>query len=148
MSIREINIRTHQGGFSLPVAIFVIVVLALLGTMMVTIGGVQRATAAAAAQGARAYHAARAGVEWGIYRTIVGGTACTAAGGILGNFSLAVTGLNGFNVMVSCAQTSHSEHGATVRVVAITSVATYGAFGDADYVSRTLHATVTDAVAP
>ena len=38
----------------------------MLGVMMVTLSGVQRATATAAVQGTRAYYAARAGVEWGI----------------------------------------------------------------------------------
>jgi MSHA biogenesis protein MshP len=135
----------RQRGFSLPVAIFVIVVLALLGIAMVTIGTMERATATAAAQGARAYYAARSGIEWGIFRTVATAgpkTDCPAAGG---SFALAVDGLNGFNVAVSCIQTLHQEHGATTKVVVITSIATYGNFGSSDYVARQLQATVTDA---
>jgi MSHA biogenesis protein MshP len=154
MTLRIATRCHHQRGFSLVVAIFIIVVLALLGVAMVTIGTMERATAAAAAQGARAYHAARAGIEWGIFQTVapaaLGGPLrdCPLAGAPSGDFSLAVTGLNGFDVSVSCTQTLHQEHGAPFRVVFITSVATYGSFGSADYVSRTLQATVTDAAAP
>jgi MSHA biogenesis protein MshP len=142
--------RIRQGGFSLPVAIFVIVVLAMLGVMMVTIGTIERATATAAAQGARAYFAARAGVEWAIFQTVAStgpDANCPLAGG---NFTLAAGGLDGFNVAVNCVQTLHQEHGAAApeKVVVITSIATFGTYGSPDYVSRTLQATVTNALAP
>jgi len=132
--------RRRQSGFALVVAIFIIVVLALLGIMMVTIGGMERATASAATQGTRAFYAARAGVEWGTYHALA--TDCTAA---TGNFALSAAGLDGFSVNVQCAETSHRERGTTYRVAVVTSTATFGSFGDADYVSRTLQATVTNA---
>jgi MSHA biogenesis protein MshP len=144
MSTSTARRRYWQGGFSLPAAIFVIVVLALLGTMMVTIGTMQRATAAAAAQGARAYHAARTGIEWGIFQVAPSGSACFAPA----SFTLAVTGLNGFAVTVQCVQTQHRERGDTYGVFTVTSTATFGTFGDPDYVARTLQATVTNASAP
>jgi MSHA biogenesis protein MshP len=145
--------RSGQDGFSLPVAIFVIVVLALLGIAMVTIGAMERATATAAAQGARAYHAARSGIEWGVFETVAPAPGPQRACASLsvapsGSFALAVNGLNGFSVAVACTEALHQEHGAAVRVVAITSIATYGTFGDADFVSRTLQATVTNAASP
>lgn len=143
---------TSQRGFSLPVAVFIIVVLAVIGAMMVTIGGVQSATAAAAAQGARAYHAARAGIEWGIYETVAPGgplRACPLVGPPSGSFGFpGVAELAGFGVVVTCTESAHQEHGASTRVVVLTAVATFGAFGTPDYVSRTLHATVTNAVPP
>ena len=132
--------RRHQGGFALVVAIFIVVVLAYLGVMMVTIGGMQRATASAATQGTRAYYAARSGIEWGAYHAMA--TDCTAA---TGGFALSAAGLNGFAVNVQCTETQHKERGTTYRVAVITSTATYGSFGNADYVSRTLQATVTNA---
>jgi MSHA biogenesis protein MshP len=129
--------RGHQGGFALVVAIFIVVVLALLGIMMVTLGGMERATASTATQGTRAYYAARSGIEWGAYHALASN--CTAA---TGTFALSTAGLDGFTVNVQCAETSHKESGTTYRVVAITSTATYSSFGNSDYVSRTLQATV------
>lgn len=136
----------HQGGFALVIAIFIVVVLALIGIMMVTIGGVQRATAAAATQGTRAYYAARSGIEWGVFKALTSGN-CAAA---TGNFPLAVPGLNGFTVTVQCTSTAHRERAAPdYNVYVITSTAVSGTFGTtADYVSRQLQVTVTDAPAP
>lgn len=147
MSIRQ----TQQRGFALVMAIFIAVVLAMLGVMMVTIGGTQRATVTAAAQGTRAYYAARAGIEWGIFRTVApppGPQESCAALAPAASFTLTAPGLNGFLVNVQCTETLHRERGSTYRVVVLTSTATLGNFGDADYVSRTLNITVTDAPAP
>jgi MSHA biogenesis protein MshP len=141
----------RQHGFALVVAIFIVVVLAMLGVMMVTIGGMQRATVSAAAQGTRAYYAARSGVEWGIYQAVVG-SSCVATSPLgpptTPTFALSVSGLNGFNVWVNCTSTQHRERSNTYNVYVITATATSGAFGDADYVSRTLQTTVTDALPP
>ena len=140
--------RRHERGFALVAAIFIVVVLAMLGIMMVTIGGMERATASAAVQGTRAFYAARSGIEWGIYRAIPPTSSCAAST----SFALTVPGLNGFNVNVQCKLTppgiQHRERGDTYNVYVITSTATSGNFGTADYVSRTLQVTVTDAPAP
>ncbi|MBI3545384.1 MAG: pilus assembly protein MshP [Gammaproteobacteria bacterium] len=142
--------QTQQRGFALVMAIFIAVVLAMLGVMMVTIGGTQRATVTAAAQGTRAYYAARAGIEWGIYRTVspFGPQENCGALAPAASFTLTTPGLNGFLVNVQCTETPHRERGSTYRVVVLTSTATVGNFGDADYVSRTLNITATDAPAP
>ena len=141
----------QQRGFALVAAIFIVVVLAMLGIMMVTIGGMERATASAAVQGARAFYAARSGVEWGTFGAL-NNTAptCGAAPSTptTNTFNLAVTGLNGFTVSVVCSYTTHRERSDTYNVYVITATATSGGFGDADHVSRTLHATVTDAPSP
>ena len=96
----------HERGFALVAAIFIVVVLAMLGIMMVTIGGMERATASAAVQGARAFYAARSGVEWGTFGAL-NNTAptCGAAASTptTNTFNLAVTGLNGFTVSVVCS---------------------------------------------
>ena len=138
----------HERGFALVAAIFIVVVLAMLGIMMVTIGGMERATASAAVQGARAFYAARSGVEWGTFGAL-NNTAptCGAAASTptTNTFNLAVTGLNGFTVSVVCSYTTHRERSDTYNVYVITSIATSGSFGDADYVSRTLQVSVTNA---
>lgn len=139
----------RQRGFALVAAVFIVVVLAMLGIMMVTIGGTQRATASAAVQGARAYHAARTGVEWGIYQALnntVPTCGAAASTPTTNNFSLAVAGLQGFAVTVSCEYTEHREHGPPdYKVFVITSTATSGSFGEADHVSRRIQVTVTSA---
>lgn len=129
---------THQRGFALVAAVFVVVVLALLGIMMATIGGMQRATTAAAVQGARAYHAARSGIEWGAYQATE--TASCAASTAFPP----VTGHEGFSVTVECSATAHREHGDDLNIFVITATATSGSFGDSDYVSRRIQVTVTD----
>jgi MSHA biogenesis protein MshP len=135
-----------QHGFALVAAIFIVVVLAMLGIMMVTIGGMQRATVSAAAQGTRAYYAARSGIEWGVFQALAGG--CAAAAAPSPGFLLTQPGLDGFSVVVSCASSQHRERNDTYNVYAITATATFGAFGNTDYVSRTLNTTVTSAQPP
>ena len=141
--------RTDRGqrGFSLVAAIFLIVVLGFLGLMMVTVSQMERETATAAVQGARAYHAARTGVEWGIFEAIIAAVPsnCFVAPA---NFPLAAPGLNGFSVTVNCASTLHRERGDDLKVFTITSTAVFGNFGSPDYVSRTLTVTVTDLAGP
>jgi MSHA biogenesis protein MshP len=115
----------RQQGFSIVSAIFLLVVLAFLGTAMVTFSTNQQQSAAMDVLGSRAYQAARAGIEWGAYQTLIGGTCPTAT---LPAGTLAGT-LNGFSVAVSCATTVHSEvraTGGTVNVYNLSSIATQG----------------------
>ena len=58
----------HMRGFALVSAIFILVVLAALGAFMVNISTNQHIGSALDVQGVRAYHAARAGIEWGVYQ--------------------------------------------------------------------------------
>lgn len=145
------SIPVHAGkqrGFALVAAVFIVVVLALLGIMMVTIGGMQRATTSAAVQGARAYHAARAGVEWGIFQALnnrVPTCGAVASTPTTNNFNLGVAGLDDFAVSVVCSYTDHRERGDDFFVFVVTATATSGAFGEADHVSRRIQVTVTSA---
>jgi len=138
--------RRQERGFALVAAIFIVVVLAMLGIMMVTIGGMERATASAAVQGTRAFYAARSGIEWGVFRAMPPTNSCVAST----TFTLTAPGLEGFNVIVQCALTppgTQHREGAppNINVYVITSIARLGNFGEADYVSRTLQVTATDA---
>ncbi len=129
----------HERGFALVAAVFIVVVLALLGIMMVTIGGMQRATASAATQGARAYHAAQTGIEWGVFQALAAGSCFPSPS----SFPLSGPGLDGFSVTVKCVATSHKEGGdPPYNVYVITSTATSGNFGDSAYVSREIEITV------
>lgn len=131
-----------QSGFSLVTAIFLLVILASIGAFMITIGGTQRTTSVAAIQGARAFQAARSGIEWGVARVITDNNCAMITANPA--FSFTVDGLNLFNVNVTCVRTLHQEAGMpdNVQVYTITSVATYGAYGDQEYIRRQMTATV------
>ncbi len=132
--------RARNEGFGLVPAVFLLVVLALAGAVMLRMVGVQNATASLSLQGSRAFWAARSGVEWGI-RLAITGAACPAPTTI----TLNEGGLRGFSVDVSCQSSGHTDGGATATTYRITSVASYGTYGARDHVRRRVHGTVTDA---
>ena len=55
-------------GFALVSAIFLLVVLAALGAFIAVVSTTQQIGSALDLQGAKAYQAARAGIEWGSYQ--------------------------------------------------------------------------------
>ena len=120
-------------------AIFLIVVLALLGIFLVRVGGVQHQTVNIALLGARAFEAARTGIEWGAFQAL-DSASCTTT-----TLNLTEGGLAGFDVDVTCSSTVHTETGNTYNIYVLDVVATAGAYGQPDYVSRRMQATVTDA---
>lgn len=132
-------IRSRQHGISLVPALFLIIVLAALGIVAVRMGAVQQQTVVLSMQSARAYAAARAGIEWAAYQALVN-SSC-------GSSLLALTegGLNGYTVDTSCSSTLHSEGPNTVTVYVIDAFAWSGSYGTPDYVSRRIRSTVTDA---
>ena len=97
--------RRAQAGFSLVSAIFLLVVLAALGAAMVNISTVHQASSALDVQGARAYQAARAGIEWGLYQQLQSPVAGDCFGAASFGFPDAPT-LRPFTVSVSCIQSS------------------------------------------
>ena len=129
----------RQRGFALLVAIFLLVVLSSLGVYIVKVSGIQHQTVNVALLGARAFEAARAGIEWGIYRAI-DADACTTT-----TLNLTEGGLAGFDVDVTCTSTSHTETGNTYNLYVINVEARAGTYGNPDYVSRRMRATATDA---
>ncbi len=127
-------------GFGLIAAIFVVLVLASAGAMMLNLSGTQRKTTVLALQGNRAYRAAITGIEWGVHQSL-NLAACPATT----TLSLTDVGLQGFDVQVSCTSTDHSESGVTSLTYELTSVSEYGIYGEADYVRRRVMGTITDA---
>lgn len=89
--------RCH--GVGLVTAIFLLVVLAGLAVAMVALSTSQQASSTLDEQGARAYQAARAGIEWGLYQRLQKGWVCPAKQTIAlpSDSSLA-----GFSVTVRC----------------------------------------------
>ncbi len=129
----------RQRGFALVVAIFLLVVLASLGLFIVKVSGVQHQTVNIALLGARAFEAARAGIEWGAYRAIEDDVCTTTT------LNLTEGGLAGFDVDVTCTSSSHTETGNTYNLYVIDVEARAGTYGNPDYVSRRMQATLTDA---
>jgi MSHA biogenesis protein MshP len=137
---------TAQRGFSIVSAIFLLIVMASLGAFMLTFGTVQHTTSTQDMEGARAYQAARTGIEWGLYQALqvppppAAAPACLAPSTTLPALGGA---LAGFTVTVDCSSSDHAEAGATVRVYQFTSTAINGAAaGSAQRVERQLRVTV------
>lgn len=134
-------------GFSLITAIFLLVVLALLGAAMLNISGLQHTASALDVQSSRAYQAARAGMEWGVYQVMdpqntVGGP--TALPTCFASTSLTLGGtLTGFATTVTCTLASDTELNRNLAVYQIVSTASQGTAGNPDYVQRQLQAVVT-----
>ena len=139
----------HCRGFLLPAAIFLLVILAALGAYALNINSTQQATSKQDVLGTRAYQAARAGLEWGMFQVLTPGTATLVNCPSTSNFVI-----ESFNVAVTCTQsTDYNEQGTarTIRLFEITSTASFGVAGTIDYSERQLQATVskcraTDAV--
>jgi MSHA biogenesis protein MshP len=133
-------IGRDAAGIGMVPAIFLLVVLSLVGAVMLRLVGVEGATSSLSFRSARAFQAARSGVEWGT-RQVTTTSACPATT----TLTLTQGGLNGFSVVVSCSSTQHVDGGATSNSFLLSSTATAGAFGARDYVSRRVQGVVTDA---
>lgn len=138
--------RRAQGGFSIITAIFLLVVLGALGTMMVTFFAAQQQSSALDVMGSRAYQASRAGIEWAAYNInqqsagtkwvgcdTAAPIALFAAGDLGGT-------LTPFAVSLACGSASAVEGAATIWVYNLASTATAGgAAGSPDYVERVIN---------
>ena len=147
--------QNRQGGFSLVTAIFILVILAGLGASMVTFSTAQHSTVAMDIQSARAYQAARAGIEWGAYATLVPvpgvpGFSCASLPAAASSYTMTFTGtqLAGFTTVVTCNSTTHTEGVNTVVLSVLNSTAYYGVANTPDYVMRQLSARVALCTAP
>ncbi len=124
-------------------AIFILVVLAALAAFLLSISNLEQGRSALDVQGAKAYQAARAGVEWGSYR-VLRDNVCA------GSTSFALpAGLSEFTVTVQCADTPYTEAGSSGNVYLITATACNQPSGPGCpglrgtyYVERQLQATV------
>jgi MSHA biogenesis protein MshP len=115
----------RQRGTSLVVALFVIVVVAMLAVFATTVGGTQQQIANVSVQTSRALAAARTGLEWATYRARVAGL-CEANRVV----ALNEGALRGFQVTVRCVPAAPAFD--------ITVTAQYGVFGTPEFASRSL----------
>ncbi|MBL1320621.1 MAG: hypothetical protein COA63_006115 [Methylophaga sp.] len=126
-----------QQGITLIGAIFVLIIVSLLGSYLVKIYSVQQKTSILALQTARAYQTANGGIEWGIAR-VINANSCSASTTLSPN-------LNNFSVTVNCQLLgAYSENTITKNVYLITANSEFSSYGSPDYVSRTMQTTIHD----
>lgn len=122
----------RQGGITLIGAIFVLIIVSLLGQYLVTISSVQHQTSLLALQSSRAYHAANAGIEWGI-ASVIATNSCPASP------PTSFAGLTGFVISTSCNNLGNFDKNGTITTVYRLNVTSqFGSYGQADYISRKL----------
>ncbi|WP_321365624.1 pilus assembly protein MshP [uncultured Desulfuromusa sp.] len=123
--MKSLSLLNNKAGFTLVQAIFILVVLSLLGVVMMRMIGVQSSTSVFALQGARAYQAARSGLEWG------------AARARAGNSCNGTVSVENFNVDVTCSNQQFTEGSiGPYDVYRIRATATFGSYGSPDYILR------------
>ncbi len=127
-------------GFMLPVAIFMMVILAaLVGysmrlSMLANMGTLQDV------QGAQAYLAARGGVEWAAYQVLQpGSTTMQTCPTIPSPFVL-----NGYTLAITCTRSLTNDKGGSqsIGIYTITSTATLGTAGTQNYTERQIRVTL------
>lgn len=140
--------RLTQRGFSLVSAIFLVVVIAALGTFAVSVSTTQHQGSALDMLGTRAYQAARAGTEWGVYQVLrnPGGISCTPGGASNAvEMPAAPSTLAGFSVNVECrSHGAATEAGVAVSTFELVSTATTAgvATGTPGFVERQISVTI------
>jgi MSHA biogenesis protein MshP len=105
-------------GFALVSAIFLITVLAALAAFIAYFSSTQQASSEADLMGARAYQAARSGVEWGAYQSLISSSCPGAATPT--NLAFAGSTLAAFTVTVTCVRNTYFEGGVSVTIDRIT----------------------------
>lgn len=106
----------------MPIALFVIILGAVLAVSIAVLSGTQQLGAAQDLLSSRAYQAARAGAEWGVHHALrMGGATCGTIGPAGQTF--AVSAIAGFSVTVTCIESSHNEAGQATSMYVITATA-------------------------
>jgi MSHA biogenesis protein MshP len=153
MSARPLAARRNlqrMQGVSLVTAIFLLVVLSGLAVAMVTLSTTAQTSSMLDVQGTRAYLAARAGTEWGVYQVTRANGACTALAGPVGSttstFALPADGaLARMTVTVVCTRSVDNATQLaryTVRATACNAPGNAGCpnpSNSIDYVQRVMH---------
>lgn len=139
--------RSCQRGFTMVTAIFILVVMVALAAAITMISTSQQLGSAMDIQGAKAYQAARAGIEWGVYQRNRGGS-CAAST----SFTLAPATLSDFTITVTCETFTDASGGPTVYRITSSACNRPGSGGTcpntdaggpgANYVERRLQVTI------
>jgi MSHA biogenesis protein MshP len=136
-------------GFVLPSAIFLLVILAGLAAFMVTISQTMSTTSVQDVRGARAYQAARSGVEWGLYQVFDPTNSTVVAPGNpswpnMPNCAAGTFAVEEFSVNVACTSYDYYESGSTrrIRVYQLVATASTGTVGTMGFIERQTEARV------
>jgi MSHA biogenesis protein MshP len=137
----------YEHGFGVISAIFLLVVLAGLGAAMVNISVMQHIGSSMDVQGTRAYQAARAGIEWGLYQSLIANPSTCPASPT--SFAPPAPTLRSFTVTVTCTSTTNTDANPPITVRQLKSTACNvpdagacpGPGGTTDYVQRVVQAT-------
>lgn len=120
--------RARQRGVSIITAVFLLLLFAALAALMANVISTAHTTAAEDVLGARAYQAARAGAEWGLYQVLdpENLTATSATANLPACFANnATVPVPGASVSVACYQYGDYQEGSRkVRIYLIKSTAT------------------------
>ena len=127
--------RRQQSGISLVGAIFVMVILAALGSYITKITVFQHSGTLLSLQSARALAAAESGIEWGIWFVRNNDTCAGTTSFSVGQFTVSQD---------NCIATAVTEGTTAYNIFELqfTASSTGLTFGDPAYASRTLYATV------
>jgi MSHA biogenesis protein MshP len=132
--------RIKQQGFLLPLAMFLLVILAGLGAYAVNIGTVQQTTSIQDVQAIRAYHIARAGAEMAAYDLMQTSPDSTAILSVCPASTTSTFTLEGFTVTRSCDPffTPYFEQGGDheIGVYQVLSTANFGTVNTLNYIER------------
>lgn len=118
--------RRAQRGISIVMAIFLLLLFASIAAFMASLMSSSHISSAQDLEGSRAYQAARAGVEWGLYQLDAEAT----SSGLPTCFSPAtLTQIQNYSVSVTCtpypgAATFYQEGSRTIRIFQVTATAT------------------------
>ncbi|MDJ0740656.1 MAG: prepilin-type N-terminal cleavage/methylation domain-containing protein [Gammaproteobacteria bacterium] len=131
------TLHDRQRGFTLISALFVVVVVAVLGVYLATLGTAQHTSTALSVRAAQAMYMAHSGIDWVIYRLEHGDSCATLPGSVT---------IDGYTVAVQrCVTQIVSEGGVAYPVHEIEVDASIGSFGSPGYVRRVLSVSVTGA---
>ena len=135
----------EEEGFAAIAALIVLVLLAALGSFLLTISNTAHLTSAQDVQGSRAYWAARGGLEWAAAGVAASAPVAPAVSPpATCPTAAAPATLDGFALVVTCVGQSYSEGASTVRIFRLTSVAsTAGAVvGSPGFIERSVSASM------
>lgn len=111
--------RSRQRGVSIITGIFLLLLMASLAAAMVSVISTSHVNIAADIGGSRAYQAARAGVEWGMFQLDPNAQAAALPACVNGS-----PPIPGHAVNVTCQSWDTTEGGKQIRIYRISSLAT------------------------
>jgi MSHA biogenesis protein MshP len=111
---REGGARALHAGFTLVTVVFVLVVLALLGSALAQVSMRQQLGSAVEVEHARALQSARAGLEWAAFQVLRNPAPPSAAPACFAATSFTLAGLARYTVTVNCTRSDATDGDASI----------------------------------